>query len=424
MYKNKDIDPLEQKKVSLEAEIKTLNDGVIKFWDELGDNQPTADQKKNVADTNRKIEELENNLKETLEDIGVYKSYDSAKSRDRKARLPFTRNEVAEILSAGEAFVKSDQYNAWLKQYAPGGRLPSTRVQNSPAIDIKTLITGASSTSAGALIVNDRLPLVEQGVSYRPLIVRDIITLGTTDSDTVEYAREGSHTNNAAVIAEATATSGSTGSKPESAMALSVVTEAVKNIAHWIPASRRSIADAGQIASLINSYLIYGLDEEEEDQIVAGNGVGENFTGILNTSGVQTQAFDTSLIKTTRLARTLVKTVGRTGATAFLMHPNDWEDFDLLKDGEDRYYFGGPTVMGNPKLWGLPVVESEAVTEGTALVGNFKMAMLWDRQQAQILMSDSHSDFFTRNLIAILAEKRAAFGVLRPKAFVSIDLTA
>jgi HK97 family phage major capsid protein len=51
-------------------------------------------------------------------------------------------------------------------------------------------------------------------------------------------------------------------------------------------------------------------------------------------------------------------------------------------------------------------------------------AVLWDREQAAVQVSDSHADFFVRNLVAILAEMRAAFGVIRPKAFVVIDLTA
>lgn len=38
-------------------------------------------------------------------------------------------------------------------------------------------------------------------------------------------------------------------------------------------------------------------------------------------------------------------------------------------------------------------------------------------------MTDSHLDFFVRNLVAILAEMRAAFGVVQPNAFVEIDLT-
>jgi HK97 family phage major capsid protein len=69
----------------------------------------------------------------------------------------------------------------------------------------------------------------------------------------------------------------------------------------------------------------------------------------------------------------------------------------------------------------MPVVESEAITAGTALVGDFSKAVLWDREQASVTMTDSHADFFIRNLVAILAEERVAFAVTRPKAFVAAD---
>jgi HK97 family phage major capsid protein len=239
----------------------------------------------------------------------------------------------------------------------------------------------------------------------------------------VEYVRQGTHTNNAAMVAEATATDDGTGEKPESAMVLAIIQETVKNIAHWIPATRRALADAGQLRTLIESFLRYGLDATLENQIVNGSGSGENFRGILNTNGISTQAYATDILTTARKARTKVLTQGRAMPTAYLMHPLDWEAFDLTQDAEDRYYFGGPSVIGNPRLWGLPVIESEFIAQGTALVADWRMAALWMREQAAIYISDSHSDFFVRNLIAILAEERAAFGVIRPAAFVSIDLT-
>jgi hypothetical protein len=39
-------------------------------------------------------------------------------------------------------------------------------------------------------------------------------------------------------------------------------------------------------------------------------------------------------------------------------------------------------------------------------------------------MSDGVEDYFVRNLVAVLAELRAAFGVFRPPAIVRMDLHA
>jgi HK97 family phage major capsid protein len=338
-----------------------------------------------------------------------------------------SRGDAQAVKSLGAQFVTDERIREFIDRNKTGGALTRAAIGNSPPLKfsgLKALVTGASSTSAGAYIVTDRKPIVDMGTFYRPLRLRDIITNGETDSDTVDYVRQGAHTNAAAAVAEATATSGGSGVKPESSLVLAIITETVKTIAHWIPATRNALADAAQIRTLIDSFLRYGLEEELEDQILNGDGTGSNFTGVANTSGITAQAWDTNILTTTRKGRTKVLLTGRANPNAYVLHPTDWETIDLLQDNEARYYFGGPSAMGSPRLWGLPVVETEAQTVGQGHVADWRLAVLWDRQAAQILVSDSHSDFFIRNLIAILAELRAAFGVLRPAAFVELDLTA
>lgn len=349
--------------------------------------------------------------------------------------------------SLGQRYTESAEFTGWLKTVAPNGTVPeSLKGFSAPAMAFdglkdlgrKALVTGDSATSAGALVDTQWLGLQDTGTFQRPLSVRNLVTNGTTTSDAVEYARVTGFTNNAAPVAEATTAAGATapdaggalvlpagsGVKPESAMTLEKVTANVKTIAHWIPATKRALSDAAQIRTLIDNFLEYGLEEELEDQIVTGDGTGENFEGILNTTGTQAQAWDTDLFTTTRKARRKVRTVGRTTPTAYLFNPEDNERIDLAKDGNDRFYGNGPFGLGPDVLWGLPRLESEAVPVGTGIVGNFRMAVLWDREQAGITVSDSHADFFIRNLVAILAEMRAAFGILRPSAFVEIDLVA
>lgn len=335
--------------------------------------------------------------------------------------------------SPGEQFIESDEWKEFVARVAPNGFSDKKQFGQGPAVKIPnlmrgrqgaTLVTGDSSTSAGAFVVNDVYPgLFAQGLQ-RPLTIRDIVTNGRTNSDTVEFVQMTSQTNAAAPTAEATATSGTSGTKPESAIALAKVTTVVKTIAHWIPATKRALADAGQLRTLIDAFLRYGLEEELEDQMMTGDGVGENFTGIANTSGIQAQAWDTNILTTTRKARTKVRTVGRSVPTAYIFNPTDWETIDLLQDNEARFYGAGPFGLSPARLWGLPVVESEGQTAGQGHVGDFRKCVLWDREQASVSASDSHSDFFIRNMVAILAELRAAFGIVQPNAIVEIDLTA
>lgn len=332
--------------------------------------------------------------------------------------------------SLGEQFAGSTDYQGWLKSVAPNGIVPDSKKGfQSPAIGFKDLLTGVSDTSAGALVYNDQTNII---VPYgrRPLTLFDIITQGSTNSDTVEYTRVTGETNNAAAVAEATATGDGSGVKPESAMTLARVTEPVKTLAHWIPATKRALSDAGQLRTLIDNFLRFGLMEEWEDQAVNGDGVGENFTGLDTVSGTQDQNWDTDILVTTRKAKTKVRTVGRRIPTAYLLNPADWETIHLKRDdsgataGTGGFLFGGPSGAQAQTLWGLPVVECEAVPQGWGWVGDFKQIVYWNREQASISVSDQHADFFIRNMVAILAEQRGAYGILKPDAFVEMDLTA
>ncbi|MEH0431276.1 phage major capsid protein [Streptomyces stelliscabiei] len=387
------------------------------------------------------IEELKGNqeLKDTLAQLGDDIAL-NAKTDERGNRQTASGFHLPDkAKSLGAQFTDSAEYKGLLAQ-APNGQFAKNQRVQSEMVGFKSLVTGASDTSGGALVQNDWRGLqVGLDPFQRPLRLRDVVTPGTTTSDTVEYVRVTAVTNNAAPVAEATTAAAPTapesagalinaaggGYKPESGLTLARVTTPVKTIAHWMPATKRALSDAAQIRTLIDAFLLYGLEEELEDQMIQGDGTGENFEGLANVSGVQSQAWDTDMFTTLRKAKTKVVKVGRSTPNAYLINPTDQETLDLMQDNEGRYYFGGPSGAGmaNP-LWNLRVVETEAVPQGTAYVGDFRKAILWDREQATIQITDSHLDFFVRNLVAILAEMRAAFGLLQPSAFVEVDLTA
>ena len=428
------------------AEIATKSNQVNQLFDDGdkrgGENtQVEIDQIKSL---NREISELEKEAAE-LKAVADIRSGNDA--RRKSAGTPVNNiphpsgsggQDDQSYKTIGEELLSDPTFSGWLKSVAGDGFAPSSAAQiQSPRIALKslfgntmkTLITGTSgisaqsSTSGGALVGVDRKPIVDMAFN-RPLTIRDFIPIGLTNSDTVEFASETSQTNNAAPTAEATATADGTGAKPESAMAFEAAVAPVRTIPHWLPVTNQALADAAQLRTYIDNFLRYGIEEELEDQMISGSGSGQNFGGVLNASGTTAQAYSTNVLTTTRKGRTKVKVTGRARATAFVMHPNDWEAIDLLQDNENRYYYGGPSQLGSPTLWGLPVVESEAMTEGYAVVADWRLAILWERMQTVISMSNSHSDFFVRNLVAVLAEYRAAFALIRPKAFVICDLTA
>ena len=335
-------------------------------------------------------------------------------------------------LSIGERFINSPAYQTWFKSVAPTGTFPDGLQHfNSPAVlykglnDLmgrKELITGTDVTSAGAFVQTDYTGIYEP-LGRIPLNILGLISRSPTNSDLVEFVRQTRQVQEAAPTPEANvkyptgATGEVVGTKPQGRMNFEVEHAAVKTIAVYVGATRRALSDAAQIRSIIDQELRDDLNEELESQIVNGNGVGDNFTGIFGTAGVLVRPFAVDVLTTTRRAITDVQVTGRARPTAWVFNPVDWEGIELTRDGNGRFYFAGPLAQGPRTLWGLPVVESQTLAAGTALLGDWRKAKMWDREQASIYVTDSHSDWFIRNIIAILAELRAAFGLIRPSAF-------
>lgn len=382
-----------------------------------------------LLDQAKSLALLVGDAKNTIDDLDAQKGWggDTRNDRGRKAleRMIVESPELKALLAP----FKRDDGSVHIAE--------RTALQSAP-IHVKSLFVGGTDTSAGAFVVNERTNILEP-LGRRELRLRDLISVRRTTSDTVEYVRQTSHTNAAAPVAEATSSAAPTtgassgaaltlaaggGYKPEGAWAYAVQTATVKTIAEWVPATKRALADVAQLEGLIRDELVADLKETEETQIVTGDGTGENLQGILTTSGIQTQAAtttnDATWFASFRQAITKVRVTGRAIPNGVLVNPAQAEKIDTSKDAQNRFYGAGPFGAGPRTLWGYPVVESEAITAGTALVGDFSKAVLWDREDASVTMTNSHADFFIRNLIAILAEERVAFGVTRPTAFCTV----
>jgi len=340
-------------------------------------------------------------------------------------------------VSPGDQFVLSREY----RELKNNGRFNSalTRVQfainlkdgtslilwkNRLASEQKTLLYGSGASSGGAFVQNDLRPGYID-ILQRDLVVMDLILRVPTESDTIEYVREDTFTNAAAMTAEASATTGTSGTKPESALAYSTQTSAVRTLAHWVPVTNRMLADAPAIRGTINGRLLLGLDLELEDQVLTGDGTGENFTGIINTAGINIQGKGTdNELDAIFKARTQIRVTGH-GRPNAVLHPNDWQVIRLTRENAatgtlGQYLMGPPSQVGAITVWGIPVVESEALTENTGLIGDFRMGCtMFDREQSAIRVG-TIDDQFVRNMQTILAELRAAFVVYRPSVFTKI----
>ncbi len=255
--------------------------------------------------------------------------------------------------------------------------------------------------------------------SQRRLTIRDLIPVVTTNGNSVEYTREDSFTNSAAPVAEG-------GIKPESSLVFCLQTAQVRTLAHWIPASKQILDDAPGLAAHIDRRLTYGLKLVEEKQLLAGDGTGQNLLGIIPQAVAYNVALNVAgdtRIDRIRHAIYQLETTDNY-PNGIVLNPMDWQAIELVKTtgtaSSGQYILEGPLGNGDPRIWRLPIIISNALASGTFLVGDFQnAAVIHNRQEATIEVSNSHSDFFTRNLIAVRGEERIALAVHRPAGFVT-----
>lgn len=106
-------------------------------------------------------------------------------------------------------------------------------------------------------------------------------------------------------------------------------------------------------------------------------------------------------------------------ATGIVLHPVDWANIELLKDGQKGYLFTNPQATTTGRVWGRDVVSTQAITQGNALVGDFAAhAQYLDRQDANVAISFENKDNFIKNMATIRVEERTVVVIYRPEAFV------
>lgn len=276
-------------------------------------------------------------------------------------------------------------------------------------------LTNTAGSGASLTYPADVRPLVSPLV--RRLTVRDLLMPGRTSSPAVFFPRENVFTNNAGVqSSEGTL-------KGESTITFEDETKPVVTIAHWMDVSLQMIADVPYIVSYINGRLMYGLKFKEENELMNGAGVGQNIEGLMTIASAYSQpsgavVSDEQALDRLRLMLLQVE-LADAFASGIVIHPTDWANIELLKDGEKRYIFTNPQDTTTGRLWGRDVVSTKAQTQGLALVGDFAMhSQLLDREDANVAISFENADNFVKNKATLRAEERAVLVNYRPAAFV------
>lgn len=315
-----------------------------------------------------------------------------------------------------KAIGESEQFKAM-----QSGLLKECRISLPPgAFNTKANIVGALPGSIGPLGAPDRSPDIV-AASMRRLTVRGLLPSLPTEAAATQYTRLLAFTNNAAIQGVGTSPPEVEGAlKAQSNMTFELVTAPVVTVATWVAASNQVLNDMPSLERFIETWLTYGLALVEEDELLNGAGTGVHLPGLL-TLASQFNRSHTSQTKLDKLRAAITQLqLAFHVPTGIVLNPTDWEGIELTKNTLGDYLEVTLTdANGNPVAWRCPVVPTVAIAAGTFLVGDFQSALVRDRQQATIEISNSHADFFARNLLAIRAEQREGLEIHRPTGFVT-----
>lgn len=363
-----------------------------------------------------------------------------AKASDAAAilgKLDAIADESAEAASETGSADGKGFLNVSAKSFAKlGRRAAQGMIAGGPDDDILDTHFGSKGRSLARRSFGTKslLPSGETAVSVTvsPNIVTDArplsellatIPVVKQSSPVFRFLRQTARTNNAAVVK-----SGDT--KPTSVYGLTPVEGELKVIAHLSEGvDVYSLKDVTNLERFVGDEMIQGLYRALENQVL--NGVGEvtgppaknELTGLLNTSGIQTQAFVTDLLTTTRKAVTAVESIGHTAGT-FVLSPTDWEKLELSRtQTAGSLELGGPVDRAKRTLWGVNIAICTALPAKTAVLID-PTAVAVDTDGQVDLKWDSSGVNFETNTMVARVESRYHLSVYQPLGVVKITTAA
>lgn len=346
-------------------------------------------------------------------------------------------------MTLGDAFVASEAYGELLKNKGSNGHISDHWSGQTSHFEIsgslmdgklRNLVTTGDLQTGGLLE-----PTVIDPMDEAPLPrtwLRQICDVEQVSGAGWKYTKLIAANNAADFVAESTSTAvpavqdATTGYKPESSMQWAVATGTVETVAHWVPITRQAAARSSSVVNAINRFLLAGLEVKAEDGMLNGNGTSPQLRGIFNTATPYTNMHSVSVAGGNRFAAILAamgaistSVGGLFSANAIVINPLDWNSTEFLASvlPNGNWQFGGPAAPpANLSPWGLRPVITDAVPQGTQLIGDFNYALIGDAQSSAIYFADQHADFFVRNILVLLAEMELGFEIRAEQAFAQV----
>ena len=246
--------------------------------------------------------------------------------------------------------------------------------------------------------------------------VRDFIPTSTTTSDNIRYTRESLFTDYTGMVTPGAA-------KPKNEFVLTAVNAPVETIAAFVIVHNNMLDDVPGMTGYLTARLPKKLKLKEDQQILYGTGTSPQLEGITTIASAYVDTLaDTNVNRFDVLTKAVAQVrADEYRANAIMINVADWYNLLLLKDQDGQYLMPEAFRFGAqaPRIAGVPVIGTTAITSGDFLVGDFSMGtQIFDRQQVNIRFFEQDSDNVQKNLTTVRVEERLTLANYRPSAFV------
>lgn len=361
-----------------------------------------AEQKKASEAAKAELETTKKELKETRENLDkVIKAQDELIAEAQKQQLNVPGATFADQL--GKALTEQEKM---LKAYREGNGKTFTITMDRKVV--------GNLSSAGNITGSYFVPpTLVPGVIIQPyeeVHMRNILPVGQTNSNTIRYIRDMGGEGVPTTVAE-----GAT--KPQIDRDLQIFDAPVRKIACYMRVPEEMMDDIPYLQSFLTQIGIEETMLVEDEQVLNGNGVGQNLSGLIPNA----TAFNTALLADVtapnefdilRAARTQGR-LARRRPTIALVNPGDYYDMTSRKDTTNNYLFlgGGNGIQPGRNVDGLTIIDHTIIDPGQWLVLDPRAAAIFDRTGLSVRFYDQDQDNAIKNLITIVIEKRLALAI-------------
>lgn len=324
-------------------------------------------------------------------------------------------------LSLGARFVSSEQWKDFRADNpnyeSKSGKPMHVVLKDDPAPSTAIAVGLDRPTAKIQQVATTVLPGIEDRTTRGDLNLLDLIAKGSAATPWLKYRALTAYTNNAAIVPE-------TEEKPLSTLTTATFEATSYTYADGLTVTSQEVRDDAVLTALIDQFLTANLRAKIEDIVLNGTGTDEP-TGILNAAGVQTYTHKggDDVFDDVRKARDLLRGVAAPGGVTLVMSVADAQALDLMRDGEQRFYGTGPYASGEtPRVWGIPVVVSDKLNTGTALLGHFQTVQLLQVEGLKVEVFNQHENYARHNLLYVRAETDQLLLHRMPAAMVTMSL--